>query len=346
LLPDSLVEAGSDQLSEALRLVDRKQPLFLVVDHAASRPELLLFLHTMLYHGFREAVPKVRIVLIDRHHIGWYTHLLDSNPFVEVGTRFFEPIHLRDISATGPTRLRLLQAAIDAFTRLRDPAPPDTGGNRFVRAAMKLLTGTRQPPPIRPDATTVADPLFGRVLAIQMAALALVERRPCTPDRLLDSLAASEIEACSLPPDDRERKVERSLATADAAVTRMLAAFGLLGGVSSLERARQVCGLAAAPAPEAWMTKVRLWPRLAADTDTSGNRLGKLEAEVLGDRLVAMALTHPETKPGFVSDVTAGASPAALRHAFATLFRCSADKTLGCEALIGQLLQVDFDTRI
>ncbi|MFM8222125.1 MAG: hypothetical protein ACKOJF_24705, partial [Planctomycetaceae bacterium] len=66
----------------------------------------------------------------------------------------------------------------------------------------------------------------------------------------------------------------------------------------------------------------------------------------LADKLVKMALQHEQTPDRYVSELTAGASPVALRNIFATLFRCSSQPGLDCHTPIRQLLEVDFETRI
>ena len=345
-LPDAIAERGSDHRSEARGLLERRKPLFLVIDNAASRPELVEFLFQLFAESTNWDGSKIRVVMIDRHLSGWYTHVLEGNPVVEFQTRFFRPIQLTDIPVAGETRLRLLRSAIEAFRRVCEPASPPPNENRFLRFAKQLLTresATAQPVP---DQALVSDPLFGQVLTLQMAALAIVKGVPATPDRLVASLADCEIEACSVPPGDRARLGARALVTTDAAVLRIVAAFGLLGGVSRLERARALCAASLLPALPSVLAQTCCLARLEAEGEPSERRLGRIDAELLADKLVQMALQHEQTPGRYVSELTAGASPVALRNMFATLFRCSSQPGLDCQTPIRQLLEVDFETRI
>ncbi len=293
-----------------------RQPAFVVIDYAECHAEIRPFLATLMEMSAQRSEP-LRVALVAREATESWTNLCDLLPA------------LRDALAhRWPTQLR--------------PVPVDSGmrNDLFMASAAEFNSrlGTSCEVPER----DLSDERFGRILWIQMAALAAVCGGDVRADELLAETVAHEkrywharymahYEGDSL----EELEFIRAASRVVAALT--------LRGETPVENATSVSHAVDGPAD---VTFVDFLHELYAVRE-SGESIGVLrglEPDLLGEALVTEVLRSPWV-PEYLERALAGATRGQLAHAFIVLGRVELRHDPMAQEWAEVFLKADVDAR-
>ncbi|MGD8450188.1 MAG: tetratricopeptide repeat protein [Phycisphaerae bacterium] len=270
-------------------------PTLIVIDYAEARPELAKPLKVIAERGDGSTL---RVVLLAREVADWWHSLRQRDAAVEDLLMRHSPTAVAAVPVEGPLRQQLFEQARARFSKLRGQQQPLT--------------------PV-----DLTDERFGRVLYLQMAALAVVDGLEPAADKLLDGIVMHEQHfwghrfAAANDGDDIAQAEFRE------AGARCVAALTLRGGAATPDEAEAINRSAKGPSQKGWVRFLEsLYPGRPDDRGTARYIAG-LEPDLLGEELVARVLADVHTPPTYLADVCADSKPPALHQAFVVLGRLS-----------------------
>jgi len=233
---------------------------FFVIDYAECRTNLSAILKILITTATEKKDRMVRVALVARQSGFWWKELSSNN--LDISGYFHDHVvELQYVPIQGDIRQRLFDSAFQVFAKKIDNLYND---------------GTKTK-----DYTILTDPIFGRVLYIQMAAYASVIGLDFTAQTLLDTIVNYEkhfwtIQFCrKIDGDQAKAKFIRETA-------RVLTALTLLGGVDNCEKLKNLINTSKGPADDLFLEFLfNFYPPIY-----SKKIVGCLEPDLLGEHLV------------------------------------------------------------
>ncbi len=261
-------------LEQFAALAAAERPTLAVIDYAESRPGL----KTLLEAARRrkpESPGKLRIVLLSRNAGDWLTSLCESSAPVKDLLSDHAPTELHPLAQAGSERERSFHRAVKGF-------------------AKKL--GKEIPPTPTPR---LEDRRYDRVLYVQMAALATVERRPVNVATLLDDTLDHEQRFWLTRFPHADSLDEQLL---KEKICRAISALTLVGGALDQPTARKVIAQATeTPDDKLTLFLHGLYP---GGQRTAGGlaHISGLEPDLLGEAMVLRTLKKEDPEAGLYLD--------------------------------------------
>jgi tetratricopeptide (TPR) repeat protein/nucleoside phosphorylase len=276
-------------------LVACPSPLFIVIDYAEARSDLLELLRRVGSRRVDGHLPT-RVALLARDVADWWQVLLRQDGELAGLLTEYEPLRLEEVALEGGLRLTAFSAACQAFAKLRECSVPTAC----------------------PD---LSDDRFGRMLYLHMAALAMVDELPVSADSLLEEVLAHEERFWWRHFREQNPSTPLDFAALTTAARRTIAALTLLGGQPDLEAVEVLIGRVSGLRAEHFPRFLHwLYPGSGRIGD-QGAYVGSLEPDLLGEALVAKVLSDLETPRGYLESVLQNADDVALENAFRVLGR-------------------------
>ncbi len=310
-LPDRATEADERAILASARAT------FVVVDYAEARPALARFLDLAAERP-NNGCGRLRVALLARDEADWWSALGRVSSGIERVVGESKPCRLASVDVEGPLRQEVFSRAAEAFATKLD--------KRGCRLTEPDLSG----------------PLFGRVLYLEMAALAAIEGLPMQSDGLLDKIVDHERRYWGHRYQET-RLTDASLAADfDERAARMMAAVTLRDGVATLEDVEALNQDVSGPAEPVFLRLLHeLYPGEANLAHLRG-----LEPDLLGERLIAQVLCTSATRADFLERVLGRMDSATLRHGFTVLGRLGAHvEDARVEGWICRLVKADVPAR-
>lgn len=325
---DCFLMQGIDPNSQDFKdIFSQNNHLFFVIDYAECRTNLSAILRILVAAATEKTDRMIRVALVARQSGVWWKELASNNLDIS-GYLHDHVVELQHIPTQGDMRQRLFDSAFQVFA--------EKTGNLSNNG-----TKTR-------NYAILTDPIFGRVLYIQMAAYASVMGLDFTAKNLLDAIVNHEKQFWIIQ-FGRKIDGDQSKAKFIRETARVLTALTLFGGVDSNEKLTNLINTSKGPTDDLFLEfLLNFYP------STYSNKIvGYLEPDLLGEHLVFDTLCSlrnqkiPFTDTVFLTNTfNITNDPYELQQAFTVLGRiaehdsCKTD--LG-KAMINEWLSLPFD---
>ncbi|MBN2023636.1 MAG: tetratricopeptide repeat protein [Pirellulales bacterium] len=301
-------------------LVACPDPLLVVVDYAEARPDVLELLRRAARRPAAGAV--LRVALLAREVADWWPALAQQDADVAPLLARHEPLRLAPVPLEGTLRQEAFAAAVRAFDETRKDRQIENGreseGDRPVVAAQKSGRS-----PASPD---LSDRRFGQMLYLHMAALARVEGLSLSADSLLDDVVAHEGRYWLRRYPERYPADPLDRCAFAAGARRVVAAATLLGGLPTVEAVKRTIQCVDGPLLKNFPEFLRwLYPGRGGPQSQDAF-VAPLEPDLLGQALVARALSDRATREDYLDRVFDDADAPSTTNGFLVLGRLAEDR--------------------
>jgi len=302
--------------------------LFFVIDYAECRTNLSATLRVLIAAATDKPDRMVRVALVARHSDVWWKELSSNN--LDISSYLHDRVvELLDVPIQDNMRRRLFDEAFQAFAKKTNDC-----SNEETKTKVYAM---------------LADPLFGKVLYIHMAAYATVVGLDFTAQKLLDVIVSYEKHFWTIQfrgQIDGDQARNKFIRDTD----RIMTTLTLFGGVGSNEKLANIISISKGPVDELFLEFLHnFYPSVS-----TSKVVGYLEPDLLGEHLVFSTLSllrsekNPFTDATFLTNTfNLTDDPNELQQAFTVLGRIAEDicKTASEKSMVKEWLSLPFDER-
>jgi tetratricopeptide (TPR) repeat protein len=311
-----LKDEGFDK--EIDRFLALPRPTLVVIDYAESRPRLGGFIEGVVGKQASGGV-RLRVALLAREVGDWWRSLC-GNESIRHLLLAYRPKRLRSVAGQGHHRRRVVEDAAAVYAeKLKKPVPV-----------------------IEMD---FEEDQFGRMLYLQMAALAAVEGLKVRADLLLDQVLVHEKQYWLKRYQEQFNRDNLVKADFLSRASRVISAVTLRGGVSTPEMIKQLNKAVCGPGQEQFL-RFLMWLYPGEKQSEHRGHLSPLEPDLLGEALVVDVLTDADTPSDYLQRVFSNADVFALETGFKILGQISANKQTEGRRWLSQIFEQDAADRL